>query len=107
MEYLEQENRELKDEIARLTAMMASVLAAQSQSSPTPATPPPQRSVISEVATSIVPATQFAPAMPVGFSWGMPPNFVLEGFAPTFASMSASSPVMFVPPPVVHTLPRV
>jgi hypothetical protein len=47
MEHLEQENRELKDEIARLTAMKESVLAAQSQSSPTPAIPPPQRTVIS------------------------------------------------------------
>jgi hypothetical protein len=37
----------------------------------------------------------------------MLPHFMLEGFAPTFASMPASSPVMSVPPPVVHTLPRV
>ena len=100
-------SRELKDEIARLTAMMESVLAAQSQSSLTPATPPPpQRIVISEVVTSTVSATQFALAMPVGFSWGMPPKFMPEGFAPTFASMLASSPIMSVPPPVVHTLPR-
>ncbi|KAI5441169.1 hypothetical protein KIW84_010580 [Lathyrus oleraceus] len=41
MEHLEKENRDLKDEIACLTAMMESVLAAQSQSSPTAATPPP------------------------------------------------------------------
>ena len=27
--------------------------------------------------------------------------------APTFASMPASSPVLAVPPPVVHTVPRV
>ncbi|KAI5403813.1 hypothetical protein KIW84_051098 [Lathyrus oleraceus] len=47
MEHLEQENRELKDEITHLTAMMESVLAAESQSSPTLATPPPQRTVIS------------------------------------------------------------
>ena len=108
MEHLEQENRELKDEIARLTAMMESVLAAQSQSSPTPATPP-ARTVISEVATSTMPAAtaHFAPTMPAGFPWGMPPNFVPEGFAPTFASMLTSSQVMSVPPPVVHTLPRV
>jgi hypothetical protein len=46
MDHLEQENRELKEEVARLTAMMESVLAAQSQSSPTPSTPP-QRIVIS------------------------------------------------------------
>ncbi|KAI5388528.1 hypothetical protein KIW84_074279 [Lathyrus oleraceus] len=36
MEHLEQENKDLKDEIARMTAMMESVLAAQSQPSPTP-----------------------------------------------------------------------
>ncbi|KAI5396379.1 hypothetical protein KIW84_062545 [Lathyrus oleraceus] len=62
MEHVEQENGDLKDDIARLTAMME------------------------------------------GLSF---PNFVPEGFVPTFASMPASSPVMFVPPPVVHTLPRV
>jgi hypothetical protein len=61
------------------------------------------------VATSTVPAivTHFAPNMPAGFPWGMLPNFMPEGFAPTFASMPASSPVMSVPPPVVHTIPRV
>ena len=41
MEHLEQENRELKDEIARLAAMMESVLSTHNQSSPTPTTPPP------------------------------------------------------------------
>ncbi|XP_050908927.1 uncharacterized protein LOC127122669 [Lathyrus oleraceus] len=58
MENLKQENREIKDEIARLTAMMESILAAHNQPSPPPATPPPQRIVISKVATSTVPATQ-------------------------------------------------
>ena len=108
MEHLEQEDRELKDDISRLTAMMESVLAAQSQASPTPATPP-TRNVISEVVTSTVHAAtaHFAPNLPAGFPWGMPPNFVPKGFAPTFASMPASSPVMSVPPPIVHTLPRV
>ncbi|KAI5404186.1 hypothetical protein KIW84_051360 [Lathyrus oleraceus] len=42
-------------------------------------------------------------AMPAGFPWGMPPNFMPEGPAPTFASMPASSPVLAIPPPVVHT----
>ncbi|KAI5410512.1 hypothetical protein KIW84_055862 [Lathyrus oleraceus] len=108
MEHLEQENRALKDEIARLTTMMESVLAAQSEFSPTSATPPPQRTVISEVATSTIPATaaHLAPNMHAGFPWGMPPNFVPEGFAPTFASMLASSLVMYMPPLVMHTLPR-
>ena len=45
--------------------------------------------------------------MHAGFPWGMPPNFIPEGFTPAFASMPASSLVMSVPPPVVHTLPRV
>ena len=45
--------------------------------------------------------------MPAGFPWGMPLNFMPEGFAPAFVSMPASSPVNFVPPLVVHTLPRV
>ncbi|KAI5402209.1 hypothetical protein KIW84_050002 [Lathyrus oleraceus] len=109
MDHLEQENCELKEEVARLSALMESFLAAQSQSSPTPSTPP-QRTVISEIVSSTVPAASahFAPAaMPVGFPWGMPPNFMSEGPAPTFTSMPAPSPVLAVPPPVVHTMPRV
>ena len=109
MDHLEQENRELKEEVARLTALMESLMAAQSQSSPTPSTPP-QRTVISEIVSSTVPAASahFVPtAMPTGFPWGMPPNFMPEGPVPTFASLPASSPVLAVPPPVVHTLPRV
>ena len=37
----------------------------------------------------------------------MPPNFMSEGTAPTFGSLPASSPVLVVPPPVVHTIPIV
>ncbi|XP_050895974.1 uncharacterized protein LOC127102673 [Lathyrus oleraceus] len=95
MENLEQENRELKDEIARITSLMEFVNAAQNQPSSPPATSPPQRTVISEIASTSmhVVASQYAPAMP--------------GYAPTFASMPTSSPVLCVPPPIVHTLPRV
>jgi hypothetical protein len=108
MEHLEQDNRDLNEEIARLTAMMESVLSAHSQSSPTPTTPP-ARTVISEVATSTMLAAtaHFASTMPAGFPWRISSNFMSAGFAPTFASMPASSPVMSVPPPVMHTLPRV
>ncbi|KAI5427166.1 hypothetical protein KIW84_032548 [Lathyrus oleraceus] len=80
-----------------------------SQSSPTPSTPP-QRTVISEIVSSTVPAASahFSPtSIPTGFPWGMPPNFMPEGPTPTFASMSTSSSVLVVPPPVVHTMPRV
>ena len=69
MDHLVQENHELKEEVARLTALMESFMAAQSQSSPTPSTPP-QRTVISEIVSSTVPAASahFAPtAMPAGF----------------------------------------
>ena len=40
MDQLEQENRELKDEVARLTTLMEQFLVARNQSSPTSATPP-------------------------------------------------------------------
>ncbi|KAI5420485.1 hypothetical protein KIW84_044328 [Lathyrus oleraceus] len=108
MDHLEQENRELKEEVARLSALMESFLAAQNQSSPTPSTPP-QRTVVSEIVSSAVPAASayFATAMPTGFPWGMPPSFMPDIPAPTFASMPASTPVLDVPPPVVHTVPRV
>ncbi|KAI5439280.1 hypothetical protein KIW84_024886 [Lathyrus oleraceus] len=109
MDHLEQENRELKEEVARLSALMESFLAAQNQPSPTPATPP-QRTVISEIVSSTVPAASahFVPTtMPSGFPWGMPPGFMPDIPAPKFASMPASSPVLVVPPPVVHTVPRV
>ncbi|KAI5429089.1 hypothetical protein KIW84_033907 [Lathyrus oleraceus] len=83
MDHLEQENRELKEEVARLSALMEQFLAAQNQPSPPLATPP-QRTVISEIVSSTVPAA-----------------------TPTFASMPASSLVLAMPPPVVHTVPRV
>ncbi|KAI5389332.1 hypothetical protein KIW84_074831 [Lathyrus oleraceus] len=108
MDQLEQENRELKEEVARLSALMEQFIAAQNQPSPPPATPP-QRTVISEVVSSTVPAASahFMPAMPAGFLWGMPPGFMPDILAPTFASMPASSLVLAMPPPVVHTTPRV
>ncbi|XP_050894214.1 uncharacterized protein LOC127100949 isoform X1 [Lathyrus oleraceus] len=110
MEHLEQENKELKDEISRLTALMEYVIVAQNQPSPPPTTSSPQRTVISKITSTLVPvvaSSQSMPTMPAGFSWGMPPNFVPEGDAPTFAYMRASSLIMSTPPPVVHILPRV
>jgi hypothetical protein len=109
MDQLEQENRELKEEVARLGALMEQLLAAQNQPAQPPATPV-QRTVISEIVAPTVPAASahFVPhAMPAGFPWGMPPGFMPDIPAPTFASMSASSPVLAAAPPVVHTIPRV
>lgn len=39
--------------------------------------------------------------------WGMPQNYVPEGYALTIAHMSASCPVMSTPSPVMHVMPRV
>ncbi|KAI5429462.1 hypothetical protein KIW84_034164 [Lathyrus oleraceus] len=94
MEHLEQENRELKDEISRLTALMEFVIVAQNQPFLPPTTPPPQRTAISEISSSTAPvdvASQSIPAMPAEFPWGIPPNFVPEGYAPTFSTMPTSS----------------
>ncbi|KAI5404902.1 hypothetical protein KIW84_051888 [Lathyrus oleraceus] len=77
MEHLEQESKELNDEITRLTTLMESVIVAQNQPSLPPATPPPRRTVISEIVSSTVPIT------------------------------AAIHPVMSVPHPIIHTLPRV
>ncbi|XP_050915376.1 uncharacterized protein LOC127130403 [Lathyrus oleraceus] len=80
MDHLEQEKQELKEEVPRLTALMESVIAAQNQPSPTPATPH-QRTVISEVVSTsvpVIPSIQSTPAMRTRFPWGMPPNFMLE-----------------------------
>jgi hypothetical protein len=110
MKHLEQENRELKDEIARLTMLMESAIVALNQLSPSPVTPPPQRTVISEIISSTVlvaAASQPFPAMPARFPWEIPPNFMQKGYVPIFVSLPTSSPVMSVPPPIVHTLSRV
>ena len=50
-------------------------------------------------------ASQSVPSKLVGFPWGMPPNFIPEGFAPTFSSMLASSLVLYVPPSVAIFFP--
>ena len=109
MEQLEQENQSLRDEVARLGALMEQLLAAQNQPAQPPATPV-QRTVVSEIVVPSVPAASahFAShAMPAGFPWGMPPGFMPDIPSPTFAHMPASSPVPVAAPPVVHTMPRV
>ena len=78
MDHLEQDNRELKEDIVRLTALMESIIAAQNQPYPTPTTPP-QRTVISEVISTPVPVistSQSVPTIPSRFPWVMPQNFI-------------------------------
>ncbi|XP_050915608.1 uncharacterized protein LOC127130686 [Lathyrus oleraceus] len=88
---------------------MESAIFPQNQPSPPSATPP-QRIVISKVVLApvhVVPARQSVSSMPIGFSWGMPPNFMPEGYAQTFSHMPTSSLVMSVPSPVVYIMPHV
>ncbi|KAI5444277.1 hypothetical protein KIW84_012779 [Lathyrus oleraceus] len=56
---------------------------------------------------SLILASQPAQAMPSRFLWGMPPNFMPEGYAPTIAPMSTSRPIMSTPSPILHALLRV
>ena len=82
MDDLEEENRELREEVStlkesleNLDAVIESMAAAQNQ----------QRTVISEVVAapiSDVPVSSPRYNMPKGFPWGMPVNFVPEGYVP-------------------------
>lgn len=56
---------------------------------------------------SVFPASQPTQVMPAGFPRGMPPNYVLEGYGPTVAPISASRSIMSTPPHVVHVMPHV
>lgn len=42
--------------------------------------------------------------MPYGFAWGMPPNFMPEGYQP---EVLVTQLVMFVGPHVVHVVPYI
>ena len=88
MEGLDQENEELREEIAtlrdtvqRLNGMVEAMVASQNQ----PAQEDLQRTVISEVVSTPVcgvPAVDPRYVMPPNRPWGMPLNFVPEGYVP-------------------------
>ena len=99
MENIEQENRELREEVAtlksgmaHLTSLMEALMAAQNQARTTPPVitqdvSQPQVTVISEVVStpiSVIPTTiiEARYQMPPGYPWGMPPNFIPAGFNP-------------------------
>ena len=112
---LEQENRELREEVntlrhnyERLTSMMETLVAAQNQPPPPPQTPL-QRTVIFEIVFMPIPMAPVSASqhhMPYGFPWGMPLNFVPEGYQPVI-EVRMDQPVMLLPPPVVHAAPYV
>src|SRR6266487_1395281 len=135
MDQVEQENVELhrelttlRAEVEKLTAMVTSLVAAQNQ----PLTPPPQATVISEIASApvpVVPVNTHQHVMPEGYPWGMPMNFneglrpqVPEVPTPTLphatvvpqpgmilpqVTMCVPQSTMTIPASVAHTVPYV
>ncbi|GAU51892.1 hypothetical protein TSUD_416770 [Trifolium subterraneum] len=107
MDQVEQENVELhgevttlRAEIEKLTAMVTSLVAAQNR----PLTPPPQATVIAEIASTpvpVIPVNTHQHVMPEGYPWGMPMNFN-EGLRPQVPEST-----MTIPASVVHTVPYV
>ena len=85
---LEQENRELREEVStlrdtleRLNSVVEAMTAAQNQ----PLQEEVQRTVILEIVSAPilgVPTSVPQYPMPSGFPWGMPPNFMPEGYRP-------------------------
>lgn len=88
MEQLEQENQELMEEVTslkgsleRLTTIMETLVATQNQ----PPSEPIQRTVISkDVSTpiSVAPVNTHQYQIQPNFPWGMPPNYIPEGYRP-------------------------
>src|SRR3954467_1044276 len=116
MEGLEQENRELREEVVtlrsgvdRLTALVETLMAAQNQNQNQ--VPPPnaqaqgQTTVISEIAATTIPAVPVGATqqrMPNGYPWGMP-----EGYLSVPEMTRPLTPVMVNTSPIVHTGPFV
>ncbi|XP_050896377.1 uncharacterized protein LOC127103140 [Lathyrus oleraceus] len=115
MDRLEQENHKIREEVntlrdnsGKLTAMMETLVTAQNQPPPSPQTLL-QTTVISEIVStpiSVAPVSAPQHRMPPGFPWGMPPNFLSEGYQ-LVVEVPMAQPIMSVPPPVVHTVPYV
>ena len=93
MEDLEQENHELHGEVAtlriemeKLTMLVESLVTVQNQPSTTVAETQTLTPVVSEIVTVPTSVTQvnspLQHQMPKGFPWGMPYNFVPEGYQP-------------------------
>ncbi|XP_050896293.1 uncharacterized protein LOC127103039 [Lathyrus oleraceus] len=103
-EQLENENKELKEEVSRLSALVESLLQAQKQAVNVQASTSNQAP---EVAPTSIPAPVMGSVnvMPFGYPWGMPNNFMPEGHYPQVHAQPTSSPVPAVPPPVVNFVP--
>ncbi|XP_050876219.1 uncharacterized protein LOC127079911 [Lathyrus oleraceus] len=114
MSQLEQENKELreevitlKDSLERLTDMMETLVAAQNQSSNN-SQDPLQRTTISKNVSTPIPVApvndQQYHMLPV-FPWGIPHGYMPTRYRPQNADSLVLIVVMSVPPPMVHTTP--
>ncbi|XP_050875847.1 uncharacterized protein LOC127079503 [Lathyrus oleraceus] len=103
-EQLENENRELKEEVSRLSALVESLLQAQKKVVNVQASASNQAP---EVAPTSIPSPAMGSVnvMPSGYPWGMPHNFMPEGYHPQVQAQPTSSPVPVVPPSVVNSVP--
>ncbi|XP_050914958.1 uncharacterized protein LOC127129893 [Lathyrus oleraceus] len=103
-EQLENENRELKEEVSWLFALVESLLQAQKQAVNMQASVSNQAP---EVVLTFVPSPSMGSVnvMPFDYLWGMPHNFVPEGYHPQVQAQPASSPVLVVSPLVVNSIP--
>ncbi|XP_050919859.1 uncharacterized protein LOC127137443 [Lathyrus oleraceus] len=103
-EQLENKNKELKEEVSRLSTLVESLLQAQKKVVNVQASASNQAPEVAP--TSIpAPAMRSVNVMPFGYPWGMPHNFMPEGYHPQAQAQSTSSPFPVVPPPVVNSVP--
>ena len=119
MKNLEQENRELREEVialkvgmVNLNALVESLVVAQNQPPPPPlsphATQPKKTTVILEVLLvpiSITPVTVTQYRMPCCYPWGMPGIIMLEGYNPAAQVSPFIQDVVVSAPPLVHIVP--
>lgn len=88
------ETLELREEIARLTAMIEALMAAQNQPSSSNSTQAQNTTPTSAPQTNI----------PTIFPYGLPPNFTPEGYYPPPPVTSVAISILTIPNLVVHTI---
>ncbi|XP_050909459.1 uncharacterized protein LOC127123266 [Lathyrus oleraceus] len=103
-EQLKNENKVLKEEVSWLSALVESLLQAQKQGINVQDSASNQAPEVSP--TSIpAPAMGSVNIMSSGYPWGMPYNFMPEGYHSQVQAHPTSIPVPVVPPPVVNSIP--
>lgn len=129
MENLEQENRELRGEVVnistsmeRLNALVEALVAAQNQPPLPPLPPHSPHPIVIEVQTTVISKINLMPVsvapiitprhrMPREYPWGMPSNFMPEGYNHIANEIpqlvQPMQPMMIVTPLVVHDAPYV